>query len=234
MYRAAVDVLLELRSQPVPEVVTGHGCSHRVPSYDDRALGIEIALLLDWYARSALHEDVTEDSRARFHDAWQRQFARLQPLGAGWVLRDYHSPNLIWLPDRVGIARVGLIDYQDAQVGHPAYDLVSLLQDARLDVPAALETAELDRYCMTAGQREADFDAASFRWAYALLGAQRATKILGIFTRLSLRDGKHQYLRHIPRVTRYLKRSLEHAELREISAWFQAHLPVIFDERSAG
>ena len=233
LYRAAVDVLLEIRSLPVPEVVTGDGCSHRVPGYDAEALGIEIDLLLDWFALSARDEELAEHPRNQFHEAWQSQFARLLALGTGWVLRDYHSPNLIWLPDRSGFARVGLIDYQDAQVGHPAYDLVSLLQDARLDVPAAVEAVEIDRYCTTASQREPDFDDAEFRWAYALLGAQRATKLLGIFTRLSVRDGKHQYLRHIPRVTRYLRRNLEHAELREISAWFETHLPVVFDEQSA-
>ena len=105
---------------PVPEVVTGHGCSHRIPDYDAEALGIEIDLLLDWFAPSARDEEFAEELRAiDFHEAWQSQFARLHALDTGWVLRDYHSPNLIWLPDRSGVARVGLIDYQDAQVGHP-------------------------------------------------------------------------------------------------------------------
>ena len=102
-----------------------------------------------------------------------------------------------------------------------------------MDVPVAVEATEMDRYCTIASQREPDFDDAQFRWAYALLGAQRATKLLGIFTRLSERDGKHQYLRHIPRVTRYLRRNLKHAELREISAWFETHLPVVFDKQTA-
>ena len=232
LYDAAVDVLLELRAVPVPTIVEGHGCSHRVPRYDDEALGIEIALLLDWYARSARGEALADDARKAFHTAWQGQFARLHEQSHGWVLRDYHSPNLIWLPERSGVARVGLIDFQDAQIGHPAYDLVSLLQDARLDVPEAVETTELDRYCSIIAQRETSFDEAGFRWAYALLGAQRATKILGIFTRLSARDGKHQYLRHIPRVSRYLRRNLKHPGLRTISSWFEAYLPTVFDDRS--
>ena len=231
LYRAAVDVLLELRAIPVPLVVSGHGCSHSVPRYDREAFSIETALLLDWYAPATLGEALAEDACKQFDSAWHSQFARLHNPSRSWILRDFHSPNLIWLPERVGGARVGLIDYQDAQVGHPAYDLVSLLQDARLDVPESVEATELDRYCAVTAEREHDFDETSFRWAYALLGAQRATKILGIFTRLSARDGKHQYLRHIPRVSRYLRRNLQHPELRTISSWFEAHLPTVFDDQ---
>ena len=148
-----------------------------------------------------------------------------------WVMRDYHSPNLIWLDENQGNARVGIIDTQDAVMGSPAYDLVSLLQDARLDVAAAVEQEMLAHYasCRLAGN--ASFDDAAFRASYAILGAQRAAKILGIFARLSKRDGKHGYLRHIPRVSALLERNLQHPALTELKAWFDQYLPA--EEREA-
>ena len=142
-----------------------------------------------------------------------------------WVLRDFHSPNLLWRPQRDGPARVGVIDFQDAQIGHAAYDLMSLALDARLDVPRALHDALLDAYCAGAGAQEPGFDAAAFRRAAAILGAQRNAKILGIFARLSMRDGKHDYLRHIPRIRRYLAWCLAHPDLAELKDWYDATLP---------
>ncbi len=135
----------------------------------------------------------------------------------GWVLRDYHSPNLMWLPERDGVARVGLLDFQDALKGPLAYDLVSLLQDARLDVPEALEREQLDRYCAARSAQSGHFSADEFRSLYATLGAQRNSKILGIFARLAKRDGKRDYLAHIPRVARYLERDLAHRVARRSS-----------------
>ena len=141
-----------------------------------------------------------------------------------WVLRDFHSPNLIWLPQRSGLTRLGLIDFQDAVMGSPAYDLASLLQDARVDVSEETELALLGRYVRgRVGQQ--DFDAAQFIKIYATLAAQRASKILGIFARLDLRDGKPQYLRHLPRVWGYLQRSLSHPALEALNAWYIAHVP---------
>ena len=130
-----------------------------------------------------------------------------------WVLRDFHSPNLIWLPDRKGIAQVGLLDFQDAVMGPAAYDLASLLQDARVDVPELLEVALLGHYVKQRAAADPDFEPANFIRLYATLAAQRASKILGIFARLNRRDGKPQYLRHIPRVWGYLQRSLAHPSL---------------------
>ena len=134
------------------------------------------------------------------------------------MLRDYHSPNLLWLPEREGIARVGVIDFQDAMRGPAAYDLVSLLQDARVDV-----AAELEAHCSTttvpaSTARETGFDRDAFGFAYAALGAQRNTKIVGIFARLAKRDGKPGYLRHIPRLWRYLERDLAHPRLAALSS----------------
>jgi hypothetical protein len=157
-------------------------------------------------------------------ELWQPLFARLGRQPEGWVLRDFHSPNLVWLPERDGARRAGLLDFQDALRGSPAYDLVSLLEDARLDVPAALEDELLAYYL---GRREADpaFDGAEFRFAYAALGVQRNTKILGIFARLAMRDGKRTYLRHIPRIWRYMARGLAHPDLSGLARWFDRYLP---------
>ena len=142
----------------------------------------------------------------------------------GWVLRDYHSPNLIAL-DRAAPRDVGIIDFQDALIGPEAYDLVSLLQDARLDVPEPIERALIERYIASVTAKDASRDAAQFRFEYAALGAQRNTKILGIFARLAKRDGKRAYLAHIPRIWGYLARDLSHPELSALKAWYDAHMP---------
>ena len=141
------------------------------------------------------------------------------------MLRDYHSPNLIALAERAAPRDTGIIDFQDALIGPEAYDLVSLLQDARLDVPATIESELLESYIAAAAAQEPAFDEALFRYTYAALGAQRNTKILGIFARLAKRDGKRQYLAHIPRIWGYLARDLAHPELHPLRAWYDTHLP---------
>ncbi|MGB9166403.1 MAG: phosphotransferase, partial [Rhodomicrobium sp.] len=140
------------------------------------------------------------------------------------LLRDYHSPNLLLCEERSDLRRLGVIDFQDAVWGHPAYDLVSLLQDGRLDVPEESERALYARYCDGTAKAHPGFDAVSFAKAYAILGAQRNTKILGIFARLSLRDGKNGYLAHLPRIGRYLFRNLAHPDLKPLRAWYEANL----------
>jgi aminoglycoside/choline kinase family phosphotransferase len=152
----------------------------------------------------------------------------LRPAAAApptWVLRDFHSPNLLWLPDREGVARVGLLDFQDALIGPGAYDLASLLQDARVDVPEAVEIALIGRYVRARREADPQFDVAAFAQLYATMAAQRATKILGIFARLDRRDGKPQYLRHIPRIWAYLRRALAHPALAQLESWYAVHVP---------
>ena len=141
------------------------------------------------------------------------------------MLRDFHSPNLLWLPEREGTARVGLLDFQDAVMGPAAYDVASLLQDARVDVPEMMEIGLLSRYTRARRSADAAFDAPAFARAYATLAAQRASKILGIFARLERRDRKPQYLRHLPRVWAYLQRSLAHPALAPLAAWYRANVP---------
>lgn len=225
-YEVAVDVLAMLHGRHLPTILpVAEGRVHALPDYDHDALGIETELLLDWYAPHIAGVSLPAIARADFARLWNALFDRLAEGPRTWALRDYHSPNLIWLADREGLARIGLIDFQDAVLGHPAYDLVSLGQDARLDVPADLELRLISRY---AGRRREDdpaFDLAAFAEAYAILGAQRNTKILGIFARLDKRDGKPGYLKHLPRIEGYLRRNLHHPALAELGGWFETHLP---------
>jgi hypothetical protein len=226
LWRAATDALVALQASPVPETLPlPDGTAHRLPAYDHDALGIEVDLLPDWYWPALHGAPIPQDAHAEFGSLWAAVFDKLGALPRGWVLRDYHSPNLLWLPEREGIARVGVIDFQDAMCGPPAYDLVSLLQDARVDVPPELEAQLRDHYCAGVSARQTGFDRDAFAFAYAALGAQRSTKILGIFARLAKRDGKPAYLRHVPRLWRYLERDLAHPDLAPLKRWYDRHMP---------
>jgi aminoglycoside/choline kinase family phosphotransferase len=233
LYRAATDVLVALRQFPVPDrLPLPDGTAHVLPPYDGGALQIEVELLLDWFWPLVKGETAPEAVRADFLIAWRPLFDRIGEESPGWVLRDYHSPNLIWLAERGGIARVGILDFQDALKGPCVYDLVSLAQDARRDVPETLEAALTEHYCAGVGAADASFDRDRFTAAYAILGAQRSTKILGIFARLAMRDAKPGYIDHIPRVSAYLARNLVHASLADLRAWYERHLPAETRERA--
>jgi N-acetylmuramate 1-kinase len=203
LYAAAVDLLVFLQGCPPPE---------GLPAYDDAWLLREAALLTEWYAPDAPADD--------YRAIWQDLLPHARVGGDGFVYVDYHADNLLWLPGREGHARVGLLDFQDARLGPPAYDLVSLLEDARRDVPPALAEAMIERYLAV----RPDLDSQAFRAAYALLGAQRNAKILGLFSRLARRDGKPAYLALLPRVAGHLKRDLEHPLLAPLRAWFADHV----------
>jgi len=225
-YEAATDLLADLHGDTPPTVVPVEpGVEYQLPHYDMEAFLIEAELLLDWYLPK-LGVKINDIKRNAFRSHWQEL---LLPLTSGvqtWVLRDFHSPNLLWLPEREGVARVGLLDFQDAVVGPAAYDLASLLQDARVDVPEMMEIALLSRY-VRARMRKGPFEASDFARGYATLAAQRASKILGIFARLERRDHKPQYLRHMPRVWNYLQRSLVHPDLAPLAAWYRANVPAL-------
>ena len=221
----AVRVLVDMARQdwPAKAPIPDNGW-HHVCAYDREAMTIEVELVLDWFWPFAKASMPSDKDRADFLNAWSELFALADHDPPVWIMRDYHSPNLMWLPERSGIQRVGLIDTQDCVLGHPAFDLASLLQDARVDIDFTLADRLLDRYC-TLRRNDAGFDEASFRSAFAFFGAQRASKILGIFARLAKRDGKRGYLRHIPRVSRYLERNLGHPKLAILRAWYDRHLP---------
>ncbi|GAH86247.1 unnamed protein product, partial [marine sediment metagenome] len=221
---AAVDLLISLHRRKLPErLPVASQVEYYLPHYDIDAFLIEAELLLDWYL-TASQAKVADRVRDEFVGLWREALKPAIEAPPTWVLRDYHSPNLLWLPDRESVARIGILDFQDAMMGPAAYDVASLLQDARVDVPESLEVALLSRYAR-ARLYDQRFDALAFARLYATLAAQRATKILGIFARLNRRDGKPQYLRHIPRLLRYLQRSLAHPDLAPLKAWYAANLP---------
>jgi N-acetylmuramate 1-kinase len=198
--------------------------TYRLPVYDLRAFLIEVELLCDWYLPRC-GVATTARARAEFLSLWQDALAPVLAARRTWVLRDFHSPNLLWLAGRPGPAAVGLLDFQDAVMGPEAFDVTSLAQDARVDVPDDLEIALCARYVGGRRTYEPGFDAAGFAQMYATLAAQRNTKILGIFARLDRRDGKPQYLRHLPRIHAYVHRALRHPALAALRAWYDAHVP---------
>jgi hypothetical protein len=224
-YEAAIRLLAELHSETLQSVAPVEpGVEYPIPPYDMDAFLIEVDLLLDWYLPK-LEIKVSDTKRGAYRALWREALLPMVEDEPTWVLRDFHSPNLLWLPEREGTARIGLLDFQDAVMGPPAYDVASLLQDARVDVPEALEIALLSRYTRARRAAYPGFDAADFARAYATLAAQRASKILGIFARLERRDGKPQYLRHLPRIWGYLQRSLAHPALKPLAAWYRTNVP---------
>jgi hypothetical protein len=224
-YEAAVHVLIALHKQILPDLlpVAPH-VNYRLPVYDLDAFMIEVELLLEWYLPFR-RATPSPNARSIYATLWRDALRPAADALETWVLRDYHSPNLLWLPDRRGIACLGLLDFQDAVLGPAAYDLASLLQDARVDVPAAWETEMLRSYVRARSIDDPKFDTENFERLYATLAAQRASKILGIFARLDRRDRKSQYLRHLPRVWNYLQRALAHPALAPLADWYKAHVP---------
>jgi N-acetylmuramate 1-kinase len=230
-YAEAVKLLGKLHETNLPHVLpVADDIDHVIPPYDGQAMLIEVELFIDWYLRHVVRSEASGSVRAEYLNAWADA---LEPVLAGpttWTLRDFHSPNLIWLPEREGVARVGVIDFQDAVLGPPSYDLVSLLQDARIDVPMQLELKLLSAYSRQRKTSDPAFDIGGFATSYAIMGAQRAAKILGIFARLNKRDRKPQYLRHLPRIEKYLARNLEHPSLARLRTWYETHAPGVFGE----
>jgi N-acetylmuramate 1-kinase len=214
--REVVDAAPESEARIYADVVALLANLHRHPAadlkpYSRKELHREAGLLTDWYCPAVgLDTDVPS-----YHAAWDAAFDRLEGAPVVTVLRDYHAENVM-LADG---DRLGLLDFQDALAGHPAYDLVSMLQDARRDVSPQLE-AEMRAHYAALAPDCPDFDA-----AYAILGAQRNAKIIGIFTRLWKRDGKPRYLEYLPRVWGYLEADLAHPALAGVKAWFDANLP---------
>lgn len=209
LYQAATDVLVHLHQATPPG---------DLKAYDPAIMLDMAALAWRWYLGGAISEDKAAE------DAFRAAFAPVLQKHAGeptvLIQRDYHAENLLWLPNRNGPARVGLLDFQDAMLGHPAYDLVSVLQDARRDVPTSIEEAMIARYVNATDQ-----DPAAFRASYAVLGVQRNLRILGVFGRLCLMGGKAHYVDLIPRVWGLLLRDLEHPALAAVKAHVIKSLP---------
>jgi len=179
-----------------------------LPLYDIAAYNAEADLLPDWYFPYKTGRAADAAVKSSWRALWTDLIALAAEGEQVLVLRDFHSPNILWQAHETGARRIGLIDFQDAALGAPAYDLVSLGQDARLDISPALEQTVKEAYCTARSVMGTNFDRAKTMRSYAILGAQRAAKILGIFVRLKLRDGKADYLRHLPRIEGYLRRNL--------------------------
>ncbi|MEA2793784.1 MAG: N-acetylmuramate 1-kinase [Bradyrhizobium sp.] len=224
-YEAATDMLAALHCETLPEILpVAPQITYAIPTFDTEALLVEVGLMLEWYMPDRGAEP-TDNMRAEFVMMWRDLLSKPASAARTWALRDFHSPNLIWLDQRPGTARVGVIDFQDAVLGPAAYDLVSLLQDARVDVPEQLELALLTRYIKARHASDDSFDPAAFAELYAVMSAQRNTRLLGTFARLNRRDGKPQYLRHQPRIWTYLNRSLAHPVLARAREWYSANVP---------
>lgn len=222
LYRLAVEILIDLhRIPPPPKLPVRGGGTYKLPIYDEGLLWEEASLFTDWYLPAIEGQDVTATDRAEFEALWRESFPALETQPRNLVLRDYHVDNLMLVDGQEGLAQVGLLDFQDAVIGPVAYDLVSLLQDARRDVPPKIEQLMQDVYLDAYPELDRD----TFKTAYAVLGAQRNVKIIGIFTRLCRRDGKAHYLQLIPRVWGLLERDLTHPKLTGLKAWFDNRVP---------
>lgn len=238
LYQAAAATLVHLqhRWQAQPP-------GHSLPSYDIPLLQRELALFLDWYWPAYAENPVPESVREHYHTAWNSILAQLPPLPDTLVLRDYHVDNLMLLPEYatrpvqsdhnrsaplsnfshqpnpLAAETCAVLDFQDAVIGSPAYDWVSLLEDARRDVSPEVSAAILDVALSTL-----PWPAEDFLQHYRVLGVQRSLKILGIFQRLKQRDGKPDYLRHQPRLWRLVRQGLRYPELEPVHAWFARYL----------
>ena len=214
LYALAADTLIALHKHPAQTNID-------VPAYDAETLDREAALLVDWFLPAWTGAAPSPTLRCDYLELWRNLYA-LADLGAPClVLRDYHVDNLVLLATRPGAAACGLLDFQDARLGSCVYDLASLVEDARRDVSNSVRRACLARYLAAFPH----LDRAAFEAALAVLGAQRSAKIVGIFVRLALRDGKPHYLAHIARVWRLLEASLAHPALAELERWFATHVP---------
>ncbi|MGF1560891.1 MAG: aminoglycoside phosphotransferase family protein [Geminicoccaceae bacterium] len=212
LYEAAVDVLAALKNAPA----TG------LDAYDATRYSDEADLLPQWYAPAVLGEALPDEALADYRSLWLPILQHARIGAPVLVLRDYHVDNLIWLPDRAGAQRVGLLDFQDAVTGPCAYDLASLLEDARRDVDAAMADDMIARFATLTAMP----DRQALQRACTVLAAQRHAKVIGIFTRLDRRDGKSHYLRHLPRLWRYMDAAIaREPALEPLGRWLDRWLP---------
>ncbi len=221
LYLAAVEALARLHQATPPETLSGAAGDWPLQAYDQTALQGGADLFVEWYPR--LEPSIVLDEAALAE--WRAVWAPIVEMGASGASviahRDYHAENLIWLPEREAAARVGLIDFQDAVRAHPSWDLHSLLQDARRDVSPELEALALDHYFA----RRPETDRKAFLDEYAALAALNEARILGIFARLIVRDGKPRYRAFMPRMWGHLQTNLGRPALAQVSDWFERHVP---------
>ena len=222
LYRTAAEVLANLHAEAAPAHL---GAGMPLYAYDEAALLAETDLLSEWFLPLALGRAATSVERAEHRALWRAALDRIADHEAVLVHRDYHAQNLIWMPGRSGISRVGLIDFQDAVAGSRAYDLVSLTEDARRDVSPELAEWTTAHYLAAMKAQGIALDEAGFRAEMAVMAAQRNAKIVGIFARLYKRDGKSRYLALLPRVWGHLERDLAHPALAGLRSWYDRTIP---------
>jgi aminoglycoside/choline kinase family phosphotransferase len=218
----AADVLAQLHARPAPSLLPPDKPLH---PYDETAMVAETDLLVEWFIPVALDRAPTPAEIGEHRALWRAALAPILGAPRVFVHRDYHAQNLMWLPQRSGRARVGLIDFQDAVAGPYVYDLISLIEDARRDVSPAVAAATTKRYLETMRNQGTPVYEEEFRTHMAVMAAQRNAKIAGIFARLYRRDGKPRYLDFLPRVWTYLNRDLEHPSLSAVNQWYDRHIP---------
>jgi aminoglycoside/choline kinase family phosphotransferase len=221
LYFAAIDVQARLHEAPPPAILSVDGLSWPLLAYDALALKAGADLFVDWQPSLTPTLDLGAAARAEWDALWTDIAQRGEAGAAVFAHRDFHAENLLWLPGREGAARVGLIDFQDAVLAHPSWDLHSLLQDARRDVSPQLEAAALERYF----DRRPGLDRDRFMADYAALAALNEARILGVFARLIVRDGKPRYRQFMPRMWGQLERNLQNPALAGLKAWFDRHVP---------
>jgi len=222
LYDNAMEVLARLHAEPAPAQMG----SKPLFAYDEVALLAEIDLLTEWYLPYALKRAATAEEIAEHRALWQAALRGIAPASPAFVHRDYHAQNLLWLPGRNGAAKTGLIDFQDAVAGSRAYDLISLLEDARRDVDRAVAKGALRHYLDTMAAQGTPVDETAFAAEMAAMAAQRNAKIVGIFARLFRRDGKPRYLALLPRVWNHLTNDLAHPSLAPLRAWYDRTIPL--------
>ncbi|MFK0207544.1 tRNA (adenosine(37)-N6)-threonylcarbamoyltransferase complex ATPase subunit type 1 TsaE [Agrobacterium sp. NPDC090283] len=194
------------------------GSTYDIPPFDRQAMKTEVSLLVEWYLPHKRGGALTDGEKREYYAIWDGLIDALAGCETGLLLRDFHSPNILWQAENSGIRQVGLIDFQDAMIGPTAYDLASIVQDARVTISPELQTRLLSHYL---GSRNAtpSFDETSFLKAFAIMSAQRNCKLAGIWVRLLERDKKPGYMKHMPRTFRYLADALSHPELAPLREW---------------
>lgn len=214
LYLSATDVLVELYHMAEKENLEGF-----IPTFDTDRMLQQVALLPEWFMPLASGWETPDTLKKEYLDIWRSVLAKLPPLRRVMVLYDYHAENMIWLPDREKAARTGLLDFQDAMVGSPAYDMVSFLEDARRDVAETTVQKTIEHYLQQTGIAHDAFMA-----AYKLMGAQRNCRIVGTFARLAVRDGKKRYLSFMPRVWAHVMNDVSHPLLAPVKEWIEKNI----------
>ena len=222
LYMAAVEVLARIHAHDAPADLSA---DKPLFAYDQAAQVAETDLLVEWFLPLALGRAATDGEIDQHRTLWRAALAGIGKSRRVFVHRDYHAQNLLWLPERNGVARVGLIDFQDAVAGSPAYDLISLTEDARRTVSPELAEIATAHYLAAMAAQGTPLDETQFRHEMAVMAAQRNAKIVGIFARLAKRDGRVRYLAFLPRVWNYLERDLAHPALADLRAWYDRVIP---------